>query len=84
MILKLHQPQLLLKKTRLYSLNREEIEKAFKEQFEIKYLKHYLGKVNSGIKIVFIYSRYTILFNVQSYQQQFLSLHTLNKSTVLA
>lgn len=84
MILKLHQPQLLLKKTRLYSLNREEIEKAFKEQFEIKYLKRYLGKVNSGIKIVFIYSRYTILFNVQSYQQQFLSLHTLNKSTVLA
>lgn len=66
MILKLHQPQLLLKKTRLYSLNREEIEKAFKEQFEIKYLKRYLGKVNSGIKIVFIYSRYTILFNVQS------------------
>lgn len=84
MILKLHQPQLLLKKTRLYSLNREEIEKAFKEQFEIKYLKRYLGKVNSGIKIVFIYSRYTILFNVQSYQQQFLSLHTLNKRTVLA
>lgn len=84
MILKLHQPQLLLKKTRLYSLNREEMEKAFKEQFEIKYLKRYLGKVNSGIKIVFIYSRYTILFNVQSYQQQFLSLHTLNKSTVLA
>lgn len=84
MILKLHQPQLLLKKTRLYSLNREEIEKAFKEQFEIKYLKRYSGKVNSGIKIVFIYSRYTILFNVQSYQQQFLSLHTLNKSTVLA
>lgn len=84
MILKLHQPQLLLKKTRLYSLNREEIEKAFKEQFEFKYLKRYSGKVNSGIKIVFIYSRYTILFNVQSYQQQFLSLHTLNKSTVLA